>query len=254
MQKEHISKQFDVDINAIRAQVLQMGVIVEEQIVFAIDALATGNTGLADEVISNDHRVNALEVSIDERCSNLIVRRQPTAGDLRFAMTIAKTVTDLERIGDEAKKVARMAKVIYEKNSLTAPRFTEIKHLGDLVLEMLRKSLAAFAGTELTTPSQLARQDKQVDQEFRSVMRHLIGFMIEDPRTISVAIDLVFAAKAIERMGDHARRLAQAYQGSQARGEAASVDEFFTQKHVLSGAVPLEEEAELERTFAGTTH
>lgn len=209
MPKEHIFKQFDADLEAVRSQVLQMGGLVEEQIIHAIDALTTGNTELADQVIANDHRVNALEVLIDEGCSHLIARRQPTAGDLRIVMMIVKTITDLERIGDEASKVARMAKLIYEKSGVTSPRFTEIKHMGNLVLEMLRKSLDAFARLEVTTAGQIARQDMQVDEEFRLVLRHLITFMMEDPRTISVAIEILFAAKAIERIGDHAKNMSE---------------------------------------------
>ena len=209
MPQEHIFKQFDADLEAVRSQVLKMGGLVEEQIIHAIDALATGNTELADQVVANDHRVNALEVAIDESCSHLIARRQPTAGDLRIVMMIVKTITDLERIGDEASKVARMAKLIHGKNVITAPRFTEIKHMGNLVLEMLRKSLDAFARLEVTSAGQIARQDIQVDDEFRLVLRHLITFMMEDPRTISVAIDILFAAKAIERMGDHAKNMSE---------------------------------------------
>lgn len=209
MPQEHIFKQFDADLEAVRSQVLQMGGLVEEQIINAIEALATGSTELADQVVANDHRVNALEVAIDESCSHLIARRQPTAGDLRIVMMIVKTITDLERIGDEASKVARMAKLIHGKNGINAPRFTEIKHMGNLVLEMLRKSLDAFARLEVTSAGQIARQDIQVDEEFRLVLRHLITFMMEDPRTISVAIDILFAAKAIERMGDHAKNMSE---------------------------------------------
>jgi len=246
MPKEHISKQFDTDIKAIRTHVLQMGALVEAQIIHAIDALATGNTELADKVIANDFRVNALELTIDELCSHLIVRRQPTAGDLHFAIMIAKTVTDLERMGDEAKKVARMAKMIYERNSLTMPRFTEIRHMGNLVLETLRKSLEAFSKLEGSTPGQLARQDIEVENEFRSVLRHLISYMIEDPRTISVAIELLFAAKAIERMGDHARRLAQAYQGG--RDAILSTDQVPVQRRVSPLEEPVPVAAGIDRT------
>ena len=207
--QEHIFKQFDADLEAVRSQVLKMGGLVEEQIIHAIDALSTGNTDLADQVIASDHRVNALEVAIDEDCSHIIARRQPTAGDLRIVMMIVKTITDLERIGDEAAKIARMTKLIYAKNTVSAPRFIEIKHMGNLVLEMLRKSLDGFARLEVTSAGQIARQDIQVDEEFRLVLRHLITFMMEDPRTISVAIDILFAAKAIERMGDHAKNMSE---------------------------------------------
>jgi len=209
MPQEHIFKQFDADLEAVRSQVLQMGGLVEEQIIHAIDALSTGNNELADQVIANDHRVNALEVAIDENCAHLIARRQPTAGDLRIVMMIVKTITDLERIGDEASKVARMTKLIHEKNPIATPRFNEIKHMGNLVLEMLRKALDSFARLEVASAGQIARQDMQVDEEFRSVLRHLITFMMEDPRTISMFIDILFAAKAVERMGDHAKNMSE---------------------------------------------
>jgi phosphate transport system protein len=209
MVQEHIFKQFDADLEAVRSRVLQMGGLVEEQIIHAIDALSTGSTQLADQVIANDHRVNALEVAIDEDCSHIIARRQPTAGDLRIVMMIVKTITDLERIGDEAAKIARMTKLIYESDRISAPRFAEIKHMGNLVLDMLRKALDAFARLEVTSAAGIARQDLQVDEEFRMILRHLITFMMEDPRTISMFIDILFAAKAIERMGDHAKNMSE---------------------------------------------
>ena len=209
MVQEHIFKQFDADLEAVRSRVLQMGGMVEEQIAKSVEALNSGNVDLADEVLANDHRVNALEVGIDEDCTHFIARRQPTAGDLRIVMMIVKTITDLERIGDEAAKIARMAKLIHQGNRLSLPRFTEIKTMSTLVLEMLSKSLDSFARLEPTAAVQIARQDLHVDEEFRSILRHLITFMMEDPRTISGAIEILFAAKAIERMGDHAKNMSE---------------------------------------------
>jgi len=209
MPTEHIFKQFDMDLESIRANVLKMGGLVEEQITNAVEALTTGNMKLAEQVIENDLRVNAMEVEIDEDCSHIIARRQPTASDLRMVMTVVKTITDLERIGDEAEKIARMSKLIYESDRLTAPRFTEIKMMAGIVLEMLRRSLDAFARLEVGTAVQVARQDLQVDEAFRSTLRHLITFMMEDPRTISVSLEMLFAAKAIERIGDHAKNMSE---------------------------------------------
>lgn len=209
MYQEHIFKQFDADLEAVRARVLQMGGLVEEQIGKAVDALVTGNVELADQVIASDYRVNALEVAIDEDCSHIIARRQPTAGDLRIVMMIVKTITDLERIGDEATKIARMTKLIHNGERVITHRFSDIKYMSGLVLDMLRKSLDAFARLEVAAAAQIARQDMQVDEEFRLVLRHLITFMMEDPRTISVFIDILFAAKAIERMGDHAKNMSE---------------------------------------------
>ena len=209
MVQVHIFKQFDADLEAVRSRVLQMGGLVEEQIGKSVEALHSGNLVLADEVIANDYRVNAMEVGIDEDCTHLIARRQPTASDLRVLMMIVKTITDLERIGDEATKIARMAKLIHENNRLSPPRFTEIKTMSGLVLQMLRQSLDSFARLEPSAAVQVARQDLHVDEEFRSVLRHLITFMMEDPRTITGAIDVLFAAKAIERMGDHAKNMSE---------------------------------------------
>ena len=209
MQQEHIFKQFDADLEAVRSRVMQMGGLVEEQIAKGIEALSNGDLRLADEVIANDHLVNALEVGIDEDCTHIIARRQPTAGDLRIVLMIIKTITDLERIGDEATKIARMAKLIHNSDRLTLPRFNEIKLMSSMVLQMLRKSLDAFARLEVSAAAQIARQDMQVDEEFRATLRRLITFMMEDPRTISVSIDILFVAKAIERMGDHAKNMSE---------------------------------------------
>jgi len=209
MQHEHTSKQFDAELETVRSRVLQMGGLVEEQIINAIDALVNGNLEIADEVIAKDLQVNAMEVEIDEDCAHIIVRRQPTASDLRMVMTVIKTITDLERIGDEAEKIARMSKLIYQTDRLSKPRFTEIKMMSSIVLEMLRKSLDAFARLDLGTAVQVPRQDMQVDEEFSSCMRHLITFMMEDPRTISTSLEVLFAAKAVERIGDHAKNMSE---------------------------------------------
>jgi phosphate transport system protein len=206
---EHTSKQFDADLEAVRSRVLKMGGLVEEQIVKAVEALTTGNIELAKQVQQQDHLVNGMEVAIDEDCNHIIARRQPTAGDLRMVMTVVKTITDLERIGDEAAKIARMTLTLYGANRLTSPRFSEIRLMSSQALEMLRTSLDAFARLEVASAVQVAKQDLQVDEEFKGLLRHLITFMMEDPRTISDSIDILFAAKAIERMGDHAKNMAE---------------------------------------------
>jgi phosphate transport system protein len=206
---EHTSKQFDIELEAIHAHVLQMGGLVESQIRLALEALISGDVELMDRVIADDHRVNALEVEIDESCNSIIARRQPAAGDLRTIMMVIKTITDLERIGDEAKKIARMGKLLAQKNRLTLPRYSEIKHAARLVLDMLRKSLDSFAQLDVASVAQVVRQDEQVDEEFHAIMRHLISFMMEDPRTISTALEILFVAKAIERIGDHAKNMSE---------------------------------------------
>jgi len=206
---EHTLKQFDTELEEIRSRVLQMGGLVEEQITRALEALISGNVTLAREVMENDHRVNTLEVAIDEDCSTVIARRQPAAKDLRMVMTVVKTITDLERIGDEAAKIARMTRAIYESDRPTVPRVSEIQHVADIALGMLRTSLDAFARLDLTVAARVVRQDEQVDQAFASILRQLITFMMEDPRTISHAIEILFIAKAIERIGDHAKNMSE---------------------------------------------
>ena len=209
MQFEHTSKQYDAELESVRAGVLEMGGLVEQQIVNALEALVNANPTLAQSVIRNDHRVNALEVQIDEECSHIIARRQPAAGDLRMIMMIVKTITDLERIGDEATKIARVAEKIYESDRMFTPRFAEIKTMVSLVREMLRTSLDAFARLDVSKTVEVARQDEQVDEQFRVAMRQLITFMLEDPRTISMSLEVLFVAKAIERIGDHAKNIAE---------------------------------------------
>jgi phosphate transport system protein len=206
---EHTSKQFDAELEAVRARVLQMGGLVESQIRLAVESLSSGDVALMNRVIADDHRVNAMEVEIDENCNQIIARRQPAAGDLRMVMTVIKTITDLERIGDEAEKIARMAKLLSQKERLILPRYNEIKHAAELALDMLRKSLDAFARLDLSTAAQVVRQDELVDEEFRTIMRYLITFMMEDPRTISTALEILFIAKAIERIGDHAKNMSE---------------------------------------------
>lgn len=209
MQFEHTYKQYDAELESVRAKVLQMGGLVEQQIVNALDALVNANNNLAESVVANDHRVNALEVQIDEDCSHIIARRQPAAGDLRMIMMVVKTITDLERIGDEATKIARVAQKIYESDRMYTPRFTEIKNMVALVREMLRTALDAFARLDVTKTVDVARQDEQVDEQFRAAMRQLITFMLEDPRTISMSLEVLFVAKAIERIGDHSKNIAE---------------------------------------------
>jgi len=206
---EHTSKQFDAELEAVRARVLQMGGLVESQVRLAIEALVNGDVPLMNRIINDDHRVNAMEVEIDESCNQIIARRQPAAGDLRMVMTVIKTITDLERIGDEAEKIARMGKLLSQRKSLNLPRYTEIKHAAEMTLDMLRKSLDAFARLDLAYAAQVVRQDELVDEEFRTIMRYLITFMMEDPRTISTALEILFIAKAIERIGDHAKNMSE---------------------------------------------
>lgn len=209
MQFEHIYKQYDAELESVRSKVLEMGGLVEQQIVNALEALVNANPNLAATVMENDHRVNALEVELDEDCSHIIARRQPAAGDLRMIMMVVKTITDLERIGDEATKIARVAMKIVDSDRMYTPRFNEIKTMVALVREMLRTSLDAFARLDVSKTVEVAKQDVEVDEQFQVAMRQLITFMLEDPRTISMSLEVLFVAKAIERIGDHAKNIAE---------------------------------------------
>jgi phosphate transport system protein len=207
--QEHTSKRYDAELETVRSRVLQMGGLVETQITAAIEALSTGNLQLAEQVVANDHRVNALEVKIDEECSQIIARRQPAAQDLRMIITVIKMITDLERIGDEAEKIARMTKLIYASERLLLPRFAEIKVAAGYALEMLKKALDAFARTDLTAAAAVVKQDRLLDDQFRGILRQLITFMMEDARTISTSIEILFVAKALERIGDHSKNMSE---------------------------------------------
>jgi phosphate transport system protein len=206
---EHASKQYDLDLDSIRSRVLQMGGLVESQIRRALDALASGDRALIDEVITTDHRVNGMEVALDGDCSQVIVRRQPAANDLRMILAITKTVTDLERMGDEAQKIARMARSIHERGAGQLPHMLDVRHAAEVALSMLRRALDAFARLDVATAAEVIRDDAAIDSEFQSLLRQLITYMMEDPRTISTALDIVWVAKAIERIGDHAKNMAE---------------------------------------------
>ncbi len=209
MSNEHLSKQFDADLETLRSAVLQMGGLVEAQIRGAIEAFSSGSQDLIDQVISSEPRVNAFEVNIDNECSHIIVKRQPAASDLRLIMAISKTVTDLERIGDEAEKIARMSKQIHEHGRPQVQSFANIRHAADIALSMLRQALDAFARLDTVAAAGVIREDLAIDSEFRSILRQLITFMMEDPRTISTALEVVWVAKAVERIGDHAKNIAE---------------------------------------------
>ena len=206
---EHISKAFEADLDTTRTHVLQMGGLVEAQILAAIEAFASGEAALIEQVIENERRVNGYEVAIDGACNHIVVKRQPAASDLRLIMGISKIVTDLERIGDEAEKVARMAKAIHEHGGHHAQRFPAVRHAAQIAVRMLRQGLDAFARLDAGGAADVVKEDTAIDQEFTSVLRQLITYMMEDPRTITPALEIVWVAKAIERIGDHAKNLAE---------------------------------------------
>jgi phosphate transport system protein len=205
----HTIKQYDQELEALRARILQMGGLVESQLRMAIDCFEHGDLRKADEVVEADERVDAEEVELARLVVNLIVRRQPAANDLRLIMGVSRAVTDLERIGDEATKIARAARWVHEKDVVVrTPRIRDIRVSGEAAMSMLRGALDAFARLDPDSAAEIIRQDKGVDEQFRLILRQLITFMMEDPRTITGSLDTVWVAKAIERIGDHSKNIA----------------------------------------------
>ena len=209
MTGEHSSKQYDQELEAIRSKVLLMGGMVETQFDAALECFRVGDVERAERVIAEDQAVNQLEVSLDDACSHLIVRRQPTANDLRTVMATIKVITDLERIGDEATKVARIAKGLHERGPSSFNHYDMIRTISKATCDLLHDALDAFARLDGKQALQLIAADEVVDHEFRTIMRTLVTFMMEDPRTISNALDTLWVAKAIERIGDHAKNIAE---------------------------------------------
>jgi phosphate transport system protein len=209
MPGDHSSKQYDMDLEAIRSKVLQMGGLVESQFTDALECFRTGNVEQADHVIKADENVNRLEVTLDDTCSHLIVKRQPAANDLRTVIATLKVITDLERIGDESTKIARTAKSLCERGNGTFTPYESIRVIAASTAELLHNALDAFARLDEKQAAKIIARDEVIDHEFRSILRSLITFMMEDPRTISAAIDTLWAAKAIERIGDHAKNIAE---------------------------------------------
>jgi phosphate transport system protein len=209
MSDKHLSSQFDADLNAVSSKVLEMGGLVESQIISAMQALNEFDIGIADQVIAAEVNLNTMEVEIDEECSNIIARRQPAARDLRLLMAISKTITNLERAGDEAEKIAKRVKRINEDGAGRTVNIAEIKLSGEMAVSILRRALDAFARLDTVAAAQIVRDDKAIDDEFRAFVRKLVTYMMEDPRTISAGLDYLFIAKAVERIGDHAKNIAE---------------------------------------------
>jgi phosphate transport system protein len=209
MAGDHSSKQYDQELEAIRSKVLLMGGMVETQFDEAVNAFRVGNCESAEKVIADDHAVNQLEVQLDDACSHLIVRRQPAANDLRTVMATIKVITDLERIGDEAAKIARTAKSLHERGLVGFNHYEVVRTIARGTADMLHDALDAFARLDGKAAVQIIAQDDTIDFEFRTIMRNMITFMMEDPRTISSALDTLWVAKAIERIGDHAKNIAE---------------------------------------------
>ena len=211
MPDKHLSTQFDAELSGISNRVLEMGGLVESQLAQAMAALTSFSSETAAQVIAREALVNRMELEIDRDLSGVIARRQPTARDLRLLIAVSKTIANLERAGDEAARIARTVDKLINAGVSTRLRqpVTDLNYESELAIGSLRKALDAFARLDTARALEVLKQDDQIDQEFDGLMRKLITYMMEDPRTISASIDLVFVAKAIERVGDHAKNLAE---------------------------------------------
>jgi phosphate transport system protein len=209
MVDKHLSSQFDSELSEVSSRVMEMGGLVESQIRTAVYALAEFSAELAEQVTQAERRVNAMEVEIDRELSSIIARRQPTARDLRLLIAISKITANLERAGDEAAKVARMVRAIIDSGAARMLPSSELRVATDLASGLLRKALDAFARLDATAAVSILKEDDAIDQEFDGFVRKLITYMMEDPRTISASLNLLFLAKAIERIGDHAKNVAE---------------------------------------------
>jgi len=206
--KSHISRQFNEELEELKNHLLMMGGLVERQVQDAIKAITDGDSDLAAAVRSTEKRVNALEVAIDEECTSIIALRQPAATDLRLVMAVSKAITDLERVGDEASKIAKFTLKLMG-DGFKPVGCVELKHLGGLVQGMLHRALDAFARFDVELALRVAQEDAEVDQEYDAAMRQMVTYMMEDPRCISRVLNLVWSLRALERVGDHARNLAE---------------------------------------------
>jgi phosphate transport system protein len=206
---EHTSAQFDAELSAVCDSVRQMGAVVEHQFSLALESLATGDLMAIDRVIDEGHAVNAMEVGIDESCTDILVRRQPTANDMRLVTTIIKTINDLERIGDEAENIARMSRLISQKHPEQLPRYYQIKYVAEIALGMLRGAMDAFDAMDADAAKKVGRKDTLIDEEFRSILRHLVAYMMEDTSELSTALQVVMVARAIDRIGYHAKNISE---------------------------------------------
>ena len=205
---DHISQRFNKELEDVRNHVLAMGGLVESQLTNAVSALVKGDSKLGDTTSREDYRVNAHEVRIDEECSRILALRQPTATDLRLVVAVIKTITDLERVGDEAKKIANMASSLADKDR-PKDGYREVQHLASQVQRMLHDALDSFARMDSEAAVRVVQADLEIDREYEAVMRQLVTFMMEDPRTIRRVLDVMWAVRALERIGDHAANMAE---------------------------------------------
>ncbi|MBL8512910.1 MAG: phosphate signaling complex protein PhoU [Betaproteobacteria bacterium] len=209
MTDKHLSTQFDSELSDVSSRVLEIGGMVEAQLADAINALLNGNAAAADRAAASGPRVNALEMEIDSEITSIIARRQPAARDLRLLIAISKATANLERVGDEAEKIARMMKTIINNGHINRVPSAELRVAADLAAALLRKSLDGFARLDTTLAVSILKDDDLIDIEFNGFVRKLITYLMEDPRKISMSLELLFVAKALERIGDHAKNIAE---------------------------------------------
>lgn len=209
MSDKHLSTQFDAELTSVSARVMEMGGLVESQIRLAVYALSQFNVEASEQVSANEARVNAMEIEIDHDLSSIIARRQPTARDLRLLIAISKTTANLERVGDEAEKIARMVRSIIHSGPPRSLPSLELRVAADLASSLLNKALDSFARLDVKAAVDILKEDDLIDAEFDGFVRKLVTYIMEDPRTISPSLDLLFLAKAIERIGDHAKNIAE---------------------------------------------
>lgn len=206
--ENHIMKQFDEELEDIRTQLLEMGGLVEEQTRLAIRAIEDADSGVAETVLKRETQVDDMEISIDESCTLIIARRQPAASDLRLIVSVGRAVSDLERIGDEAQKIAKLAITLTEEGK--APHgYVEVRHIGQRVLQMLHAALDAFARFDAAAALETLKKDEQIDLEYKTAVRELVTYMMEDPRSITRVINILWVIRALERIGDHSKNLCE---------------------------------------------
>ena len=206
---EHISSHFNQELENVRSEVMRMGGLVEARLQQVLAALDEGSSSGLTKVIDGDADINKLEVEIDDACQTIIARRQPAAGDLRFVLAVSRVIVDLERIGDEVKKIALKAHELLGNNRVAAPELYNTHRMGTVTLGMIHRALDAFARLDTGAVIELSETDKHLDADYRAQLRSLITFMMEDPRSISATIDIMFMNKSIERIGDHAENIAE---------------------------------------------
>ncbi len=204
---KHISGRFNEELENVRNHVLNMGGLVEQQLSSALDAVSRNDAELAQKVRQNDYKVNAMEVSIDDECTRIIARRQPAASDLRLVIAIAKTIADLERIGDEAERIAKVALDSFTKDQQDL--LVNIENMGRQVLKMLHDVLDAFARMDVQRAFEVHKEDAKVDREYEAITRQIMTYMMEDPRSIPKIMDLVWSVRSLERIGDRCQNIAE---------------------------------------------